>query len=105
MDGLQAQTVILPLNCNFRRFGLTKSIIANDRSCFRSQQFRSFCQSIEIEHPLPTTINGMAVPTGLLKPLHRYSRNAAQRLKLPLLWLHIMTRHNPGSAISCRAVL
>ena len=53
MDDLQAEaaeSVILSLNHNFRRFGLTESIITDNGPCFRSQQFHNFCQSLEIKH-------------------------------------------------------
>ena len=53
VDGLQAETaesIISSLNWNFRRFGLTESIITDNGPCFRSQQFHNFCQSLEIEH-------------------------------------------------------
>ena len=53
MDDLQAEkaeSVISSLNRNFRRFGLTESIITDNGPCFRSQQFHNFCQSLKIEH-------------------------------------------------------
>ena len=53
MGNLQAETaesVISSLNRNFRRFGLTESIITDNGPCFRSQQFYNFYQSLEIEH-------------------------------------------------------
>ena len=84
MNSLQAETAESVISSlNFRRFGLSESIIPDNGTCFRSQMFHIFCQSLELNtsHPLPTTMNGMAVQKGLFRPLDKYSGNAALRLK------------------------
>ena len=44
MDTLQAKndnSVISSINCKFRRFGLTESVITDNGPCFRSQRFHN----------------------------------------------------------------
>ena len=51
MNSLQAETAeSVVSSLNFRRFGLSESIIPDNGTCFRSQMFHIFCQSLEIEH-------------------------------------------------------
>ena len=42
-------TVITSLDNNFRKFGLAERIIS-DGPCFKSEKFRKFCNTLEIEH-------------------------------------------------------
>ena len=53
MDFIQDGTssaVVKSLNNNFRKFGLAERIISDNRPCFKSEEFRNFCNTLEIKH-------------------------------------------------------